>query len=222
MRFLALLILAALCSLTVAAQSNIGYYRFPAMTGNEIVFTAEGDLWKVNQAGGQAQRLTSHPGAETQAAISPDGKWVAFSGQYEGPTEVYVMPLAGGLPKRLTYDGSRTSVMGWTPDGKVLYRTQRFSTLPDQQLVVVDPQTLVQKVIPLSQASDGCYDATGKTLFFTRLPFQGSATKRYKGGSVEKLWKFVDGAAEAVPLTADFDGTSRDPMWWNGRLYFVS
>ncbi len=222
MRFLALLILAALCSLTVAAQSNIGYYRFPAMTGNEIVFTAEGDLWKVNQAGGQAQRLTSHPGAETQAAISPDGKWVAFSGQYEGPTEVYVMPLAGGLPKRLTYDGSRTSVMGWTPDGKVLYRTQRFSTLPDQQLVVVDPQTLVQKVIPLSQASDGCYDATGKTLFFTRLPFQGSATKRYKGGSVEKLWKFVDGATEAVPLTADFDGTSRDPMWWNGRLYFVS
>jgi tricorn protease len=107
---------------------NRGYYRFPAINGQTIVFTAEGDLWETGIEGGMARRLTSHPGEETHAAFSPDGKTIAFSANYEGPTEVYTMPATGGLPSRRTFENN-ANVMGWTPDGKILYATRRYSTL---------------------------------------------------------------------------------------------
>jgi tricorn protease len=200
-----------------------GYYRFPTIHGDTIVFTAEGDLWRVGAQGGMAQRLTSNLGSETHAQFSPDGKLLAFSAEYEGPTEVYTMPSEGGLPTRRTFDKGRgAAVVGWTPDGKVLYSTTQFSTLPDAQLVAVDLQSGEKTVLPLSQASDGVFDSEGNTLFFTRLPFQGSRTKRYQGGTIQHLWKFTLGAAEAVSLTEDFAGTSKTPMWWQGRVYFAS
>ncbi len=215
-----LLLSGLILSATLLAQANRGYFRFPAIHGDTIVFTAEGDLWEVGVAGGAARRLTTHPGEEIRPAFSPDGKTIAFSANYEGPTEVYTMPAAGGLPVRRTYEGGSALVVGWTRDGKVLYSTRRYSTLPDTQLAAVDAQNRVQ-VVPLSQASQGAYDAAGKTLFFTRLPFQGSHAKRYKGGTAQNLWKFTPGR-EAVALTADYPGTSKDAMWWNGRVYFAS
>ncbi len=205
-----------------------GYYRHPALFENTIVFAAEGDLWKVPVAGGVATRITSHPGDESQPAISPDGKHLAFLAQYEGPTEVYSMPLAGGLPTRLTFDAARCSVSGWTADGKVIASTDRLSTLPNGQLTILDPAgKSARRVLPLAQATDGCFDGPGTkgtdgTLFFTRLNFQGSATKRYKGGTIQQLWRFAPGDAEATPLTADFAGTSKRPMFWQGRVYFLS
>ncbi len=204
-----------------AAADTPGYYRFPALSGEVLVFVAEGDLFRVPAAGGVAQRLTTHPGEESYPAISPDGRTVAFSASYEGPTEVYAMPLAGGLPTRLTWEGRQALVVGWTPDGKVLYRTEAFSTLPQAQLVAVDPVSKRQTVLPLAQAADGCFDPAGEVLYFTRLPFQGSHTKRYQGGMAQQVWQWRAGA-EAVPLTADFPGTSKAPMWWQGRVYFVS
>ena len=204
---------------------NRGYYRFPAIHDQTIVFTAEGDLWEAGVEGGTAGRLTAHPGDETHAAFSPDGKTVAFSADYEGPTEVYTMPAAGGLPTRRTFDGGRATVVGWTPGGKILYATNRYSTLPAAQLATIDPKNVDAEsqveLVPLSQASQGCFDQRGKTLFFTRLPFQGSFTKRYQGGSAQNLWKYT-AEAEAVPLTAGYAGTSKDAMWWNGRVYFLS
>ncbi len=215
---------AFLCIALSAAASlcfaqNKGYYRYPAIHGNTIVFTAEGDLWETTTRGGLATRLTSSPGEEQSAAFSPDGKTLAFTAAYEGPSEVYTMPIDGGVPMRRTFDG-QAIVQGWTPDGKILYSSYRYSTLPDAQLLTIDPQNRVEGV-PLSQASQGCYDAQGKALFFTRFPFQGSYAKRYKGGTAQSLWKYLPGQ-EAIPLTADYTGTSRDAMWWNGRVYFVS
>ncbi len=216
----------AICrALILAAQDDSGpprgYYRFPALYGDTVVFTAEGDLWRVGVQGGIAQRLTSNLGTESHAAFSPDGRTLAFSAQYEGPTEVYTMPAEGGLPTRRTFDGG-AEVVGWTPDGKVLYATSRLSTLPNRQLATIDLKTGEQAVLPLSQASAGVFDPTGKTLYFVRLPFQGSSTKRYKGGTIQHLWKFTAGDPEAVPLTEDFAGTSKAPMWWQDRIYFVS
>ena len=89
----------------IRAQGRKGYYRFPAIHGDLVVFVSEGDLWSVSIKGGLARRLTTHQGEESHPAISPDGKTLAFSAQYEGPTEVYTMPLEGGLPKRRTFTG---------------------------------------------------------------------------------------------------------------------
>jgi tricorn protease len=219
---LLLALLVTIMPAAAQAQSIKGYYRFPAIHGETIIFSAEGDLWKTGIRGGVARRLTSHPGDESNAAISPDGSMVAFSAQYEGPTEVYTMPIDGGLPTRRTYDGERALVVGWTPDGRILYSTSHHSTLPNTQLMTCDPKTGTSVPVPLSQASDGSYDASGKTLFFTRLPFQGSQTKRYQGGTAQNLWKYAGGQQEAVALTSDYAGTSKAPMPWKGRIYFAS
>jgi len=215
--FVSLLFAAVLSN----AQPNAGYYRFPAIHDSVIVFTSEGDLWLVGSSGGVARRLTSNLGVEAYAAISPDGNTIAFSGEYEGQTELYTMPRSGGVPLRRTYDGD-IRVVGWTPDGRILCATSRFSTLPEVQLFTFDPVAGSSQILPLAQASDGSYDVSGKTLFFTRLATQGSHTKRYKGGTAQNIWKFTSGAPEAVPLTSDYPGTSRSPMWHDGRVYFVS
>jgi tricorn protease len=224
LRILAILFLLSPCALS--AEEALGYYRFPALHGDTVVFAAEGDLWRVGRAGGTAMRLTTHPAEESDPAISPDGRTLAFSASYEGPTEVYTMPIDGGLPVRRTFEGGNARVVGWTPGGEILYSTGRGLGLPSTQLVRLDPATGKGVVIPLSQASEGMFTPDGKTLFFTRFAFQGSHTKRYRGGTAQSVWRFSpgkgDGDAEATPLTADFTGTSKTPMVWQDRVYFVS
>jgi tricorn protease len=204
-----------------AHLATLGYYRFPAIWHDTIVFTAEGDLWRVKTGGGLAERLTTHPALESNPAVSPDGTVVAFSANYEGPTEVYTISLNGGTPERQTWDGEEATVVGWTKASEILYSTSRFSTLPNAQIARIDPRTHARTLVPLAQASDGDFDETGATLFFTRLPFQGSHTRRYRGGTAQAIWKYT-GDGEAVPLTADYTGTSRRPMVWKGRVYFLS
>ncbi|MCG3127962.1 MAG: Tricorn protease [Phycisphaerae bacterium] len=201
-----------------------GYYRQPELHGDTMVFVAEGDLWKSHVDGGVATRLTSHPGDESHPAISPDGQTVAFVAAYEGVDELYTMPLSGGLPTRRTFQGSDPEYVGWTPRGEVLYATREHSTLPNAQLVALtlEGQRGSARLLPLAQAAQGAYDDDARALFFTRFAFQGSHTKRYKGGTAQNLWRFAEGDAEATPLTGDYAGTSRDPMWWRGRVYFAS
>lgn len=202
-----------------AENTRRGYYSDPAIHGDVIVFNSEGDLWTVSVRGGVAQRLTTAPGSEREPMISPDGKTVAFLADYEGPSEVYTMPIAGGLPERRTWEGDAEPA-GWAPDGRLMIATERYSTLPGDKLVLVDGEGK-REVVPLAEAAEGAYSADGRTLFFTRWSKQFSETKRYKGGWAENLWRF-DGKNEAVPLTADFEGTSAHPMFWNGRVYFLS
>ena len=219
---LALVALATLCAPLTAQKSQLGYYRQPAIWNDTIVFVAEGDLWRVGISGGIAQRLTTHPEEESRPAISPDGKAVAYAATYEGPGEVYTLPLEGGVPARQTWDATRPAWLSWTPKGEVLYATRRHSTLPNPQLVCLDPATHARTIVPLAQASDGAFDPSTATLFFTRLAFQGSHTRRYKGGSAQNLWRFDGAGKEAAALTADYPGTSKTPMPWKGRIYFAS
>jgi tricorn protease len=161
-------------SAPVGAQATaLGYFRQPALWNETLVFTAEGDLWRVPIAGGVPERLTSHPGQETNATISADGRNVVFSGTYEGPRELYQLPLTGGAPRRLTWIGGSAVAVGWTREGQLLYSTDRSSTLPNDQLFSLDTTTLARAAVPLWQARDGAYAGDG-TLFFTRLPFQGA------------------------------------------------
>ncbi|MCL6485365.1 MAG: peptidase S41, partial [Janthinobacterium lividum] len=139
-RTLATLLFSAGLLGNAAAAPASSYFRFPAVRGDSVVFTAEGDLWKSSVHGGAAQRLTTHPGYETNAAMSRDGLWLAFSAAYEGVQEAYVMPLAGGLPRRISYDNGAVLVLGWTAQGEVLVSTQGTDGPASRRIVAaIDP-----------------------------------------------------------------------------------
>jgi tricorn protease len=222
-RLLACALLAI--SAHVAAAPN-AYLRFPAIRGDVVVFTAEGDLWKTGAAGGAAQRLTTHAAAETNAAISHDGKWIAFSASYEGEQEAYVMPVEGGLPKRITFESGGVTVLGWTRQGEVLVSMQGAQG-PDRRRVVaaLKPETMERRIFPVTDANDAVLDDSGSTLYFTRfgLALTGDNVRHYRGGAHAQLWRFkLDGKSEAAPLFKGEDANFRRPMWWNERLYFIS
>ena len=203
------------------AQGVEGYYRYPAIRGETIVFVAEGDLWTVFRSGGVARRLTSHPGEETTPQISPDGRTLAFAAHYEGTTEVYTMPVDGGAPIRRTVEAEASYPVGWTNGGKLIYSTSHFSTLPARQLVTIDLISGQRRRIPLSQASDGAMDEA-KTLFFVRPRFHRQEVKRYQGGTARNIWRFVPDSGEAENLTNDIPGECHSPSWWKGRVYFAT
>jgi tricorn protease len=206
----------------VIGQGFNGYYQYPDIHGNTIVFAAEGDLWTVSADGGLAQRITTHAEEETDPSFSPDGATIAYSASYEGPTEIYTIPTQGGMTMRWTYENDPSIANGWTPDGKVLYAARAYSKVPDFQLVTIDPDSKVKELVPLSQASEGSYDASGNTVYFVRPAYHRNVTKRYEGGTARQIWKYTNGAAEAVKLTTDHNGESHNPIWYDGRVYFIT
>ena len=222
MRLVTFVLAFTLFASPLAAQQQdgtLGYYRYPALRGNLVVFAAEGDLWSVSKEGGVARRLTTHSAEETNPVISPDGRTLAFTARYEGPAEVYTMPLSGGTPTRWTYEADESVATAWTPDGRLVYTTRAYSGLPKPQMVHVNLTDGTRELAPLFGAAQGAYDATGETLFFVRPAYHRNVTKRYTGGTARDVWRFDRGAAEAMELTGDFDGESHSPMWWNGRVY---
>lgn len=220
---------AALIGLLVAtaavpALAQTGYYRQPAVHEQTLVFSAEGDLWRAGAGGGTAMRLTTHPAQESGPAISPDGRWIAFSANYDAATEAYVMPIDGGAPKRLSFEGGRVSVQGWTPRGEVLYATDNASG-PSWHVVLraVDPTTLARREIPLADAGQGVHAEDG-SLYFVRFGLQrtGDNARGYRGGAMSQLWRWREGEPEATRLAADHAGNLSSPMWWQGRVYALS
>jgi tricorn protease len=199
-----------------------GFYRFPTLHGQTVVFAAEGDLWSVPVSGGLAHRLTSHASEETDPVISPDGSTLAFTARYEGPAALYTMPIAGGAPTRRTFDGDAAIATTWTPDGRIVYRSTHYTGVPKAALVQLNPGDGTRSLVPLAGASEASYDATGRTVYFARPAFHNNVTKRYTGGTARDIWKFTTGTPEAIELTGDHNGESHTPMWHNGRVYFVS
>ncbi len=208
-----------------AAAANSGYFRQPAIHGETLVFVSEGDLWTASAQGGTARRLTTHASTETNPAISPDGRWLAFSASYEGPQEAYVMPLAGGQPRRLSFDGTSARVLGWTPDGKVIYSTLTDSGVTWSTVVAsVDPRTLARNVFPLADANDAAIDPEGRWLYFTRfgLGVTGDNAVGYRGGALGQLWRFdLRGGSEAERI-GPRDANVRRPMWHGGRVAVIA
>jgi len=204
------------------SQGFEGYYRYPDIHENIVIFTAEGDLWTVPLSGGLARRLTSHQEEESYPKFSRDGKTILYSAKYEGPTEIYTLPMTGGMPTRWTYESDVSIANAWTPDGELVYSTQAYSTLPDMQLVTINTKTKQKERIPLSQASEASFNKDGTTVYFVRPSFHGNVTKRYKGGTARQIWKFTYGSPEAIKLTTDYAGESHHPMWFNERIYFIS
>ncbi|MEO9483812.1 MAG: S41 family peptidase [Ekhidna sp.] len=217
---LVFLLIPALFS--VSGQGFEGYYRFPDVHNDKVVFSAEGDLWSVSIDGGLAQRLTTHPEEESFPSFSPDGSKILFSASYEGPLEVYSMPVNGGFTTRWTYERDGSVATTWTPQGDIIYATRAYNKKPDLRLVKIDAESKVKSQIPLDQASEASYNADGSTMFFVRPGYHRNVTKRYQGGTARQVWKFTAGSGEAVKLTTDHAGESHHPMWHNGRVYFIT
>lgn len=217
---LLILLLCLVVKAVVAAPSvKLGYYRQPAIHNDTLVFVAEGDLWRTTLSNARAERLTTNLAEESTPAISPDGKLIAFTARYEGPAEIYVMPITGGLPTRLTYDGDNARVQGFNAAGKVLYSTTRFSGKPEQRMFAIDPITRLSTPLPLAEAAEGCY--MGADFIFARHPQPSDNVKNYRGGTVQRIWAF-DGNKEAQLLTRDYAGTSRQPMCGATRIFYLS
>lgn len=207
---------------TSASAEVVGYYRFPTIHGETVVFAAEGDLWEVPLAGGSASRITTHDGGEGFAKFSPDGKWIAFSGEYEGNTDVFVMPAAGGEPKRLTFHPASDEVMTWKPDGSaIVFRSNRNSAHREQHLFAVPVGGGLETQVPVGMGSLASFSPDGRQIAFNRWSTEFRTWKRYRGGTAPELWVGDLGAGKFKKIT-DYEGTDDFPNWYAGRIYFLS
>ena len=224
---------ALICAgvLTVfAAPGAIHLVQKPTMNKTEIVFSYSGDLWRVSREGGIASRLTSGPGFESDAAFSPDGKTLAFTGEYDGNVDVFTVPASGGIPKRVTYHPDADRVVGWTPDGtRVLFRSNRLSQSRYTQLYTVPAEGGLPETLPLPMGCMGAYSPDGKRMLYA--PIDGGqfapgftnfvAWKRYRGGSASYLWMINLGDLTTVKVPRT-DSNDIYPMWIGDKTYFLS
>jgi tricorn protease len=211
------------CVVAVGTAGEARFMRYPTVSGDRIVFTYEGDLWSVGVAGGPAARLTTHPGVETFARFSPDGKWLAFTASYDGPQAVYVMPAEGGEPKRLTYNPPSAQVVGWTPDGtRVVFRSMFENVIGrDPNLYFVGIGGTAPERFPLDRGVLCSFSPDGKRMLYCRRGYEEYYWKRYKGGQYQDIWMYDWTVRKATPVT-DYVGKNSYPMWIGDRMVFVS
>ncbi len=209
--------------------------RFPSLSGNRVVFTYAGDLYTVSALGGVARRLTSDPkGFEMFARFSPDGKTLAFTGQYDGNTEVYVMPSEGGEPQRLTYTatlerddvsdrmGPNNIVMAWKDNETVVYRSRRNHWNPFKgELTLARLSGGVPEVLPVPRGGWCSFSPDGRQMAYNRVFREFRTWKRYRGGQADEIWLHDFGTGQTARLTTD-PAQDLFPMWHGDKMYFVS
>ncbi len=201
-----------------------GYYRFPTIYQNTVVFVCEDDLWTVAATGGIARRLTSNLGRVSAPALSPDGSKLAFTGRDEGYPEVYVMPATGGAAQRLTYLGADTQVVGWSPDGQaIIFSSSSAQPFRNRYHLYAVHHTGGEPMqLPTGSAMSISYaPQPSGGLVIGRNTTDLAGWKRYRGGLTGDLWIDVDGAGEWQRLL-HLEGNVAMPIWIGERIYFVS
>ncbi|HEV2288255.1 MAG TPA: PDZ domain-containing protein [Candidatus Acidoferrales bacterium] len=195
----------------------------PTISKTQIVFVYGGELWSVSRQGGDATRLTTGVGVQSDPHFSPDGRWIAFSGQYGGNTDVYVVAADGGVPKRLTYHPAADIAMGWTPDGKnVLFESNRDSFANGGGELFTIPMTGgLATQLPFPLAFEGSYSPNGDDIAYRPVAFPWGTWSHYRGGTESKIWvaKLADSSYEEIPRG---DWNEFDPMWVGDKIYFLS
>jgi tricorn protease len=207
------------------------YTRFPDISGESIVFSAENDLWTVPVDGGRASRLTSGMVEAAHPRLSPDGEQVAFVGLEEGHEEVYIMPARGGEARRLTFDGASCTVVGWH-DGAIVYASNaRLPFARDSRLHRVDPSTSASSALPVGSAKTISFGPdgrvvlgrhTGGNIVRGRGNAEPATWKRYRGGKAGTLWVDADGDGGFARLLGDIEGNLAHPCWVGDRIYVIS
>lgn len=207
--------------------------RFPATNGTDVVFTYAGDLYKAPLGGGEARRLTSHVGYEIFPRFSPDGKSIAFTGQYDGNTEVYLIPAEGGEPKRLTYTstnsrddlgdrmGPNNVTMAWTRDGKQIVYRNRIGDGFEGKLWSISKDGGMSEALPLPEGGFCCYSPDGKKLAYNRVFREFRSWKYYRGGMADDIWIYDPQAKKVTNIT---NNVAQDifPMWIGDEIFFAS
>jgi tricorn protease len=225
-------IMLAALPLTRAAD-DARLMRYPHINGDQIVFVYAGNLWTVPASGGDARQLTSHQGLELFPKISPDGRWIAFSAEYSGSRQVYVMPARGGTPRQLTFyndvgpmpqrGGFDNVVMDWTADSKkILFRSNR-TEYGDRmgRYYLVSIEGGFEEELPVPYGGFAALSPDNNKLAFTWVDREFRTWKRYKGGRASNIWVYdlVEGHSEPV---TDWVGTDHIPHWYGDKIYFAS
>lgn len=231
--FLLTLILLLTTLYSVSGQQEARLLRFPATNGTDVVFSYAGDLYKVPLSGGEAVRLTSHVGYEIFPRFSPDGKTIAFTGEYDGNKEIYTIPADGGEPSRITYTtsngqenralsmGSNNLVMGWTPDGKNIVYNNNSQKGFGSRLYYVSIEGGLSKELPLSEGGFCSYSPDGSKLAFNRMFREFRTWKYYTGGQADEVWIY-DFKAGAVSKITDNVYQDIIPMWVGDNIFYLS
>jgi tricorn protease len=218
----AALVLVALAGTAAFAQGTL-LLRLPTVSATQIAFVYAEDIWTVSRDGGEARRLTTSPGTETFPSFSPDGKTLAFTGQYEGNLDVYVMPATGGEPTRLTYHPSADIVRGWTPDGKriVFESARKGGPHLTDQLWTISPNGGMEEPLPIPQAVTGSFSPDAKYMAYVPFPPAYVAWRHYRGGRTTPIWLFDMANFETRKLPRD-NSNDYSPMWIGDTVYFLS
>lgn len=219
----------------ILAQEEGRLFRFPAIYDSQIVFSYAGDLYIVSANGGIARKLTSHKGYEMFPRFSPDGKYIAFTAQYDGNTEVYVMPAEGGVPRRLTYTatlerddvsdrmGPNNIVMCWTPDGKYIVFRSRMKNWNafHGKLYKVSLDGDIPEELPLPRGGFCSFSPDGKKLAYNRIFREFRTWKRYRGGMADDIWIY-DFETKKIENITNNPAQDIIPMWYGDKIYFLS
>ena len=227
------LILASLLVMQASAVDDARMLRYPDINGNLVTFVYAGDIWTTDASGGNARRLTSHPGIELFPKISPDGRWIAFSAEYSGSRQIWVMPSQGGAARQLTFynsvgempprGGFDHVVLDWTPDSRrILFRANR-TTFGERngRYFTVGLEGGLEEPLPLVNGGFATYSPDGSQLCFTPVDREFRTWKRYKGGRATELWSYDLRNNSARQIT-QWSGSDQWPVWLGDHIFYAS
>lgn len=194
----------------------------PTLSATKIVFKFAGDLWWVPRSGGDAVRLTSSPGIESEPIFSPDGSTIAFTGQYDGNTDIFTVSADGGIPKRITYHPDQDRALGWTPDGKsIVMASGKLSAIPAPRMFTVNANGGVPKPLPFPMGTMASFSPDGQQLAYVAGFKWQDAWKRYRGGQAYAIWiaRMSDSKVYEIPRKGWND---EQPMWVGNKVFYLS